>query len=132
MSFITTNLGDVLLLKYMLNNTTPTNPRLHLYTNNITPSTSDVLSLYTESVATGYSVKELGGTFWTFATVSGTSTASYATQTFSYSTTDTLYGYYLTDQSVATLIWAEKFSGGPFTLPSGGGTITISPVIQLQ
>lgn len=131
MAFVTTNLGEVLLLKYMLGQSTADNVRLHLYTNNLTPAATDSLSMYTESVASGYSVKELPGAAWTYGTVSSTSSASYARQTYTYSTSETVYGYYITNQGVSTLIWAERFTGAPFQVPSGGGTIDIDPKLQL-
>lgn len=134
MSFTTTYLGEVLLLRYILNNLTPGNVQLHLYKNNITPTASDTLSMYTESTASGYSAFALSGAAWTFATSAGTSTATYATQTFTFSTSDTLYGYYLTNTDVGavnTLVWSERFAGAPYQVPTTGGTIDVNSVIQL-
>lgn len=132
MSFVTTDLGEILLLRYMLNNSTANDVRLHLYTNNRTPAESDVLSMYTESVVSGYSVKELPGTAWTFATSASTSSATFARQTFTFSATETVYGWYMTNQGNTTLIWAERFTGAPFNLPSGGGVIELDPKLSLE
>lgn len=135
MAFITVDVGEVLLLKYMLNNVTPEDVQLHLYTNNVTPTESDDLTDYTESSATGYTPFALAGTAWTFATAGGTSSAIYARQTFTFSTSETAYGYYLTNidgSSVDTLVWAERFTGAPYTVPTGGGTIDIDPKIVLD
>lgn len=135
MAFLTVNVGEVLLLRYILNNTTPGDVQLHLYTNNLTPAETDTLSMYTESTAGGYTTYALPGAAWTFATSAGTSTATYARQTFSYTTSETLYGYYLTNENFGggqQLIWAERFSTGPFTLPGIGGTIDIDPKIGLD
>ncbi len=116
----------------MLGHTAADNVRLHLFTNNLTPSESDTLSMYTESSATGYSVKELPGASCTFFTSAGTSSATYARQTFTYTTAETVYGYYMTNQAVSTLIWAERFTGAPFQIPTGGGTIDIDPALVLD
>lgn len=135
MSFITTYNGEVLLLRYILNNITPGNVQLHLFNNDITPNYGDVISMYTESSAAGYSAFALNGGSWTFATSAGTSTATYAQQTFTFTTSETLYGYYLTNTDVGnvqTLVHVERFSGAPFQLPSGGGTIAINPQIGLK
>lgn len=130
--FVTTDGGEILLLRYMLNNTAADNVRLHLYKNDITPAETDTLSMYTECSASGYSVKQLAGSQWTFATSSSTSSASFARQTFTYSTSEAVYGYYITNQGVTTLIWAERFSGAPFQIPSGGGSIDLDPVLSLD
>lgn len=130
--FTTTDLGEVLLLKYMLNHTPADDVKLHLYKNNLTPSESDTLNNYTESAATGYSVIPLPGSSWTFATAGGTSTASFPQQTFTYTTSESVYGYYITNAAETTLIWAERFTGAPFTIPSGGGTVDLDIRIEVE
>ena len=71
MAFITLAGGKLLLLNYMLNKVDPTDMRLHLYTNDITPSDEDVLADYTESTATGYAYIDLTGASWTITEVAG-------------------------------------------------------------
>src|SRR4051812_25333696 len=118
--FLTVDVGEVLLLRYILNNTSPGNVRLRLFTNNITPAEGNSLTMYTESSAAGYSPFALTGASWTFATASGTSTATYARQTFSYSTSETVYGYYMTNADVGNiqqLVWVERFPGAPYQVP---------------
>ena len=109
---------------------------LRLYSNNLTPDEGDSIGLYTESTGTGYSAIALNGDSWTIATGGGdTSYATYAEQTFTYTSADTLYGYYLTTKNEAgdTLVfWSERFTDAPYTLPSGGGTIKITPRVQLD
>lgn len=116
----------------MLNNATPNNVRLHLYKNNQTPAESDTTANYTESTSAGYTQKELLGSQWTVSTSSGTSTATFARQTFTYTTSETLYGYYLTNQANTTVIWAERFTGAPFSIPTGGGSVDIDARIALD
>ena len=133
--FTTVDVGKILLLRYMLNNTTPGNVQLHLYKNDLTPSSSDTLDMYVESTADGYSAVALDRASWTFATSSGTSTAVYARQTFSYSTSETVYGYYLTNENFGggqELIWAERFSDGPYVITGLGGTVDIDPEISIN
>jgi len=43
-----------------------------------------------------------------------------------------VYGYYVTDNSSLILLWAELFTGGPFVVPSAGGTIQVTPGFTLQ
>ncbi len=68
---------------------------------------------------------------WTTTSVGGTTTGEYSQHTFSFTTAATIYGYYVTDSAGTGLLWCERFEGAPFTLPSGGGTIAISPRIEL-
>jgi hypothetical protein len=132
MSFTTMYTGEVALLKYMLNYSAADNVKVHLYTNNYAPAKSDVLANYTESSAAGYSPITLVGSQFTVATVSSTSSAVYARQTFTYTTAENVYGYYITNNAASILIWAEEFSGAPFMIPSGGGTVGIDPNIIMS
>lgn len=131
MSFITVQQGETQLLKYMLNYAPADNVRLHLFTNNYTPVATDTLANYTESVAAGYGSMVMTGSAFTVATVSGTSSATYVRQTFSYTTSETVYGYYITNNASSVLLWAERFTGAPFNLPNTGGTIDIDPSLTL-
>jgi hypothetical protein len=132
MALLSPNVGETLLLKYMLNVTTATNQELRLYTNNITPAYSDVVASYVESSATGYAGITLTGAGWTIATSSGTVVANYSQQTFSYTTSDNVYGYFVTRVGKNEVLWAERFSGTvPFAIPSGGGSISVTPRVTL-
>lgn len=132
MGLLSPNVGEVLLLKYMLNYSAPTNVELRLYTNNITPAYTDILASYTESSAAGYAGITMAGTSWTVATTSGTTVANFAQQTFSYTTSESVYGYFVTSNGKGQVLWSERFSGAvPFNIPSGGGTVSITPRITL-
>lgn len=132
MSLIAMISGDVLLLRYMLNFVPSSDCEMHLYNNNRTPAATDVLSNYTESVATNYSGVRLVGSAWTVTSgASAGATASYAQQSFNFSSADTIYGYFVTNSQKSTLLWTEAFVGGPFALPSAGGNIQITPRITL-
>ena len=100
--------------------------------NDKTPSESDTVSDYTECSTSGYSSKTLTGANWSVSTTSGTTEASYSEQTFSLTGSATVYGYYITDNGGTILIAAERFSDGPYSIPSGGGDIKVTPKIQLD
>lgn len=125
------SIGEQLMLKYMLNHTTATNAVLRLYTNNLTPSDADTLSSFSESTAAGYAAKTLTGSAFTIGTTSDTTTAVYSAQTFTYSTSETIYGYYLTNAAGTTAWLAERFTGAPFSIPSGGGSCSVQLNIEL-
>jgi hypothetical protein len=109
---------------------------LRLYDGDTTPTEGDTYAKYSESDGTGYAAIALLGDSWTIATAGGdTTAATYAQQTFTYTAGDTLYGYYVTtrDESGDTIIlYAERFSDGPYTIPSGGGTVRITPRVELE
>ena len=127
------NVGEVELLKYILGMSEPDAPVIHLYTNEITPSNTTVKGDLTECSTTGYVPITLVSASWGVSTADQVTTASYAEQTFTFGTNVSVWGYYVTDQSgTPKLLWAEKFSGAPFTIPDGGGTISITPKVTLN
>jgi hypothetical protein len=136
MALLVPDEGEVELLRRMLNYSGAAVPDvvLRLYTNNRTPGEGDDTSSYTESTGSGYSEITLTGSSWTVATVTGTTTAEYAQQTFTYTGAEpNIYGYYVTDDEPETIVlWAELFSDGPYAIPSGGGSVKITPKIQLE
>lgn len=82
---------------------------------------------------------------WTMTTTNrgagDTVAATYSQQTFTYSSGsgDTAQGYLVTTVASNTysasdtiLLWAEKFSDGPYVIPAGGGTIKITPKVIMN
>ena len=124
--------GEILLLQYIVGMVEAGNPVLHLYSNDHTPTDTTVRGLLTEVVtATGYRAITLFSTNWTTTQVSGVTTAVYSEQTFNFATGATVYGYYVTD-AANNLLWLERFSGAPFQIPDGGGTISIAAKLTLN
>lgn len=133
MPLLAPNVGRVLLLKYMLNYADAGHVQLRLYTNNISPAAGDQLASYVESSAAGYAAITLSGTLWTVATTSGTTVANFAQQTFTYTTSDSVYGYFVTNGDGDQVLWSERFSGTvPFNIPSGGGTVSITARLTMS
>ena len=125
MSLLISDLGDALALGRMLNNTATGDLKLHLFTNSVTPAKGDTTSSYTEASDSSYGVITLTGATWSVATVSHVTTATFTAQTFTFAGAQTVYGYYLTDSAGTTLVGAEAFPSA-LTIPSGGGTITVT------
>ncbi len=134
MALLVPDQGEVELLSRMLNKNSPADVVLKLYTNNRTPAEGDDTSSYTESTGTGYGDISLTGASWSVATATGTTTAEYAQQTFTYTGAEAnIYGYYVTDLTAETIVlWAEIFSDGPYSIPAGGGSVKITPKIELD
>lgn len=132
MAYAVPNVGEVLMLRYILNNVTSDDSRLHLYSNNVTPSESDTVGTYTEVTSSGYASISLTGSLWTIGTTLGTSIATFPRQTFTFSTSVVAYGLYVTDNASTQLLWAEKFEPLPFSIPSTGGQIQIDVAFALE
>lgn len=131
MALLIPNGGEVIALSYLVNKAAPENLILRLFKSNTTPAESDTVASYTEATFTGYSAKTLTGASW--STVSGApSSASYALQTFTSSAgsqNESIYGYYLTRASSADLVYAERFSDGPYVIVNNGDSISVTPTI---
>ena len=142
MSLVVPNVGDVLMLQYIVNaigqdgNAAPSGGQrlLRLFTNNLTPGKNNVIGDITEATSpTGYAPITLTGGNWTVASSGGVNSAVYSQQTFPFTTGVTIYGYYVTTTEVTPkLLWAERFSVAPYTLPSDGGEIAVNPYFALN
>ena len=95
MALVVPNTGDVLMLKYIVNQLKqdgtvgdPSGQRvLKLYNNNYSPVKATSITDLTEVTATGYSGITLSGANWTVATsTAGTNSAVYSEQTFNFTT----------------------------------------------
>lgn len=133
--------GEFLMLQYILGmksiNTSMSasstqGPVLHLYSNDVTVNNSTVIGSITECTSSGYAPITLVSTNWTTtqSNPSGITTGVYSQQTFTFNTNAVSYGYYVTD-TLNNLLWLERFSGAPFSIPDGGGTIAITTKITL-
>lgn len=130
MTFV--NSGNLLQLKVLLGVSSASLPVLRLYTNSVSISAATVLSDVTECVDGIYSSAVLGSGGWTFSLSSGVEQGVYSDVIFSIGTTDTIVGYFITDYSYSTLLAIEAFSGGPYAIPSGGATVTVTPTIGMS
>jgi hypothetical protein len=132
MALVIPNNSEVKLLNNLLNISSPTNTILHLYSNNLTPSSTTVIGNVTEVAAGGYAAITLTSTSWTVATSGGgVTTASYPEQTFNITTSATIYGYYITNLA-GDLLWLERFTAAPFQLPGSGGQVLITSQLSLN
>lgn len=129
MPLIVPDVGKVELLKYALKNAASQNQILHLYSNDPTISDLTVLTDFTEVTGSGYSQISLLGSNWTVNPTN--TTASYPEQTFIFSGAVVVYGYYVTNTD-GDLLWCERFTNAPFSIPASGGQIAITLNITLS
>jgi len=136
MALIAPNDGEQFLLGLMLGNKTQQDFKLRLFVQpTVAPTENTVFADITEPSGGGYAAISMPKAGWSVATDgSGVTSAGYAQQTFSFSAAANVYGYLVTADDGATtrILWIERFSGAPFTLPAGGGAIAITPKIILD
>jgi hypothetical protein len=136
MALVVPNIGEIALLQKMLNQNQTANLLLGLYQNNLTPSATTTIGDISPCTTTGYSQITITNASWLVATPVGAdyAEAGYSEQTFTLSNgtaASLLYGYYVTDTS-SNLLWLERFTNAPFTIPPAGGTVAITLTINLE
>lgn len=137
MALLVPDVGEVELLKRLLYaNAGSENGTLRLYKTNVTPAESDTAASYTVADFTGYSDKTLtstqSGATWTVpATSTGTTSSTYGTTlTWSPTTSQTVYGYYVVGATSTVLWWAELFASSKNL--SNGDTLNLTAKLQLD
>jgi hypothetical protein len=131
MTLLVPNAGEDLALGCFLNKYTPQDGRLKLFKNNITPAETDTAATYTESTFTGYVSILMAGASWTI-TPGAPTLAAFAQQTFTLSAdiaTENQYGYFVVQTTSGTLMWAERFSDGPYPMTTNGDNVKVTPKI---
>jgi len=145
MALVVPNIGETALLKKMFNQEQTTSLLLKLYSNDATPNAFSTLSSFNEcgtnggtpdGTFPGYTNATVTNSNWVVATPVGATyaEAGYGEQTFTfnaYTSAQTVFGYYVTDTS-SNLLWAERFTNAPFTLPPAGGNIAVTLTINLE
>lgn len=130
MTLLVPRVGEELALKNFLNETAPQSQELKLYKNDVTPADTDTDSTYTEvATLTGYAAKPLTGTSWTINAVAPRE-AEYTQQiwTFTANFGETIYGYFVVQDTSGILMWAERFSSS-FTPANSGDQVKVTPKI---
>ena len=123
------DVGENLALGMIVNKTAAENLVLRLFKNNITPSDTDTTGTYTEATFPGYVAITLTGASWG-APAGGVITYG-AQQTFTCSgtSTDDIYGYYVTQLTSGTLLYSERDGAAPFAVRTSGDNIKLTPTI---
>jgi hypothetical protein len=114
--------GDPVLLEYGLT----VDYTLRLYTNDLDPSTTNVIGDFTECTDADYAAITLTGGSWSVTTESAQAKAEYAMQTFSLSAlSPAVYGWYLDRAGVGVAAGRlDPVYGG------GQGEVRVVPVVH--
>lgn len=132
MAYAVPNNSEVYMLEYILNKTAPQNLDIRLFTNNITPTETDVAATYTEAAGGGYALIQLTAGSWTIvAGAPSLATHTQVTWTFT-GAVGNIYGYYITRRTTGELMWAERFNNGPYNIQNNGDEIRITPRLSLE
>jgi hypothetical protein len=105
---------------------------LDLYTNNHTPVATDTIAAYTLCTLAGYAQLAFTPASWAFNATGGQANALYPNNTFTFSAYGggtTIYGYVVSVGGVG--VCAELY-GTPYSVPSGGGALTVGPSALLK
>jgi hypothetical protein len=133
MTFTDLTQGVDFLTNVILNKTSAGNWTLRLYQNNHTPAVGDTNANYTETTLAGYSAHTFAPGDWSGSSTAGVSTYSTSAVTFTFSAYaggTTIYGAYITD--AAGDVIAASLLDTTFAVPTGGGSITITPTVSVK
>lgn len=119
MALIVPNNGEGDALEYFVNRAAPQNLVLRLFSNNITPAETDNAASFTELAVSGYAAITLTGASWGAPSEGAPSSIAFAQQTFNFSASGSLYGYYMTRASSGRIALAERDPLGVFSFASG-------------
>ncbi len=139
MALLVPNEGEARMIAMITNATTAQNLNcvLALYKNNLTPASTDVLADYTAATFTGYSATTLTSASWTITAASSGAPATAAqtsatTFTCSGTTSEAIYGYYVYQTGATVVLWAERFSDGPYTIANSGDKVILTCQLTLS
>jgi len=127
------DVGEVAILDFIFKTTTPETQKLKLYLNDISPAESDTAGTYTEATISGYALVSLVRATWNGASTSvGISTNTYPAQTFSFTGTGTIVGYYVVGATSSTLLFAERLFSTPGQVFNNGDSLVLSLKVGLD
>lgn len=130
MAAVLPNEGKLYLAAYQHNNKAQGDWVLRTFSNNLTPTVSSVKADFTESTYTGYAAKTLTGASWSEATVSDKARSSYAEQSWNATSSENVYGWYITDPTNTVVLIAQRDDSAPRAVVNGD-TVKVTPVYDL-
>lgn len=132
MTLVVSNSSEQTMLELLLNISSPEDLVLRLYSNNVTPSEADVAGTYTEVTGGGYASVTLVPANWGI-TPGDPTQALHPEIIFTFTgSIGNVYGYFLTQVTSGDLMWAERFTNGPFNITTNGDQIKVTLSITLE
>lgn len=132
MTLLVPNSSEEKIFRMFLNMSTPEDLVLRLFSNDKTPVETDTISDYTEVTGGGYASQPLVSLSWVI--VQGDPTqASQPEIIFTFTgSVGNVYGYYVNQTTSTDLIWAERFTNGPFNIQHNNDEIRVTLTITLE
>lgn len=136
MAFVMSQEGGVALLQWMLGVRTPILPTCHLLGSPYTPHISSTLSLFAAAEVHGvggYAPIQLTSpkAWWTLAGLPDGDQATYITLSWTFTAAVTVYGYYLSDDTLAVSLLGELLAQN-YPYGSSGGVFALVLNLQLN
>ena len=126
------NCAEDIILQYILNKSEPEDLIIRLYSNDISPDRTDVIDTYVEVTGGGYAAINLTPESWDISLDNPTQ-AGHRQVTFTFTgSIGNVYGYYIARETGGELMWAERFSNGPYNIQNNGDEIRVTPKITLE
>jgi len=135
MALVVPNGSEVIMLNYVLNIDAPENLSLRLYGNNVIPNENSTVATFIELAnAFGYTTGGQSLIPGSWSVISGNpSQAEHTELTWTFTgAAGLVYGYYVTRDTGGELMWAERFTNGPFNITVNGDQIKITPRLTLE
>jgi hypothetical protein len=135
MALVVPNASEVIMLNYILNIDAPENLSIRLYANNVIPDENSTVATFTEVAnGLGYTTGGISLTPGSWSVISGNpSQAEHTEVTWTFTgAAGNIYGYYVTRDTGGELMWAERFTNGPFNITTNGDEIKITPRLTLE
>lgn len=135
MALLITELGQQRCLAAIVNKSPAEDMVLRLFVNDKQPGAGDVATDYSEADFAGYAQLILSGARWRI--LSGDRVAAiFPEQIFVNATRRELaqevFGYYVTQTKSGILMWAERFSDGPYAVGNEGDQIRVTPRLEIR
>jgi len=132
MTLLVPNAGERAMLDELLKNTTPETQILRLYENDITPAEGDTAGSYTQATIAGYAAINLVRATWGAAADNGgISSSTYPQQTFNFTGTGVIVGYYVIKAIAGTILWSERLFTTPGQTFNNLDSLKLTPYIEL-
>ncbi len=135
MALVVPNASEVIMLNYILNIDAPENISIRLYANNVIPDENSTIATFVEVAnGLGYTNGGISLTPGSWSVISGNpSQAEHTEVTWTFTgAAGNVYGYYVTRDTGGELMWAERFTNGPFNITTNGDEIKITPRLTLE
>lgn len=135
MALVVPNSSEVIMLRYITNNDAPENISICLFSNDIMPDENSTEDTFTEvEDGLGYKTGGIALTPASWNIVLGNpSQAEHIEVAWIFAgVVGNVYGYYIIRNTNRELMWAERFTNGPFDIRVSGDKIKVTPRLTLE